>query len=81
MASEIQELKFCLILINLNWNNHMWLVPIVLNSTGQKDIFRTTLRILLVTSLSIFEETVLELKREWVMVEEETEYLTSHEIK
>lgn len=59
----------------------MWLVPIVLNSTGQKDIFRTTLRILLVTSLSIFEETVLELKREWVMVEEETEYLTSHEIK
>lgn len=59
----------------------MWLVPIVLNSTGQKDIFRTTLRILLVKSLSIFEETVLELKREWVMVEEETEYLTSHEIK
>lgn len=80
MASEIQELKFCLILINLNWNNHMWLVPIVLNSTGQKDIFRTTLRILLVKSLSIFEETVLELKREWVM-EEETEYLTSHEIE
>lgn len=59
----------------------MWLVPIVLNSTGQKDIFRTTLRILLVKSLSIFEETVLELKREWVMVEEETEYLTSHELK
>lgn len=45
----------------------MWLVPIVLNSTGQKDIFRTTLRILLVKSLSIFKEKLLERKRGWVM--------------